>query len=150
MRSIDALKKHRALAIRAVTGIKPEQLVTVPDGFNNNILWNVGHALVTQEILTYKLSGLTPQVSDTLIQQCSRGTSPSNWTETPDVDEILRELEASPKRLATDYADGRFSGYQRYTTSLGVELRDIEEAIAFNNFHEGVHLGVVLALRKLV
>jgi len=28
-------------------------------------------------------------------------------------------------------------------------LRNITEAIQFNNFHEGVHLGVVLGLLKL-
>ncbi|MGB5463369.1 MAG: DinB family protein, partial [Aureibaculum sp.] len=29
-------------------------------------------------------------------------------------------------------------------------LNNIQDAIEFNNFHEGIHLGYILALKKLV
>ncbi len=150
MKSIDVLKKHRSLTTRALSGLSADQWLTIPEGFKNNILWNAGHLVVTQELLTYKLSGLEPHLSAALIAGCSRGTSPVDWNPAPDVDEVLRELDQSPQRLERDFAAGKFNGYQSYTTSTGIELGDIEEAITFNNFHEGLHLGVIMALRKLV
>ncbi len=33
-------------------------------------------------------------------------------------------------------------------TSAGIRLESVEDAIAFNNFHEGIHLGYVMALKK--
>ena len=35
-----------------------EQLNAVPEGFNNNILWNIAHTMVTHQLLMYKRSGL--------------------------------------------------------------------------------------------
>ena len=36
-----------------------------------------------------------------------------------------------------------------YETSTGFVLDSIETAIAFNNLHEGIHLGVIMALTKV-
>ena len=41
---------------------------------------------------------------------------------------------------------GVFSNFTPYTTSYGYTLTCIEDAIHFNNTHEGMHLGVVIAL----
>jgi len=50
--------------------------------------------------------------------------------------------------LRTDYDAGIFVGYQSYLTSAGVQLESVEDAIVFNNYHEGIHLGYLLGLRK--
>jgi hypothetical protein len=34
--------------------------------------------------------------------------------------------------------------------STGYVLTSAQDAMTFNNFHEGIHLGVILGLRKLV
>lgn len=44
-----------------------EQLNTIPAGFKNNIIWNIGHVVVTQQLLAYKLSGLAMKVSDDMV-----------------------------------------------------------------------------------
>jgi hypothetical protein len=52
--------------------------------------------------------------------------------------------------MEKDYAAGLFNEYKAYPTSFGVTLSEIEEAIMFNNVHEGMHLGYCIALRKVI
>ncbi|WAC00870.1 DinB family protein [Lacinutrix neustonica] len=49
------------------------QLNAIPNGFNNNVIWNIGHCIVTEQILVYKLSGLKPHVSEALIEKIQKG-----------------------------------------------------------------------------
>ena len=44
--------------------ISLEQLNKIPVGFNNNIIWNITHIVVVQQMLAYKLSGLPMLISD--------------------------------------------------------------------------------------
>ncbi|MDC0643310.1 hypothetical protein OAP39_01785 [Flavobacteriaceae bacterium] len=43
-----------------------------------------------------------------------------------------------------------FSSFRPYTTSTNMELNDIITAQTFVLFHDGLHIGTVLALAKLV
>ena len=54
--SIDALKAARAVQINFMKQFSYEQLTTIPNGFSNSILWNFGHIVVAQHLLSYGLS----------------------------------------------------------------------------------------------
>lgn len=144
------LRQTRALLGRTIADLTEDQLLHVPSGFRNNILWNVGHVIVAQQALHYRLAGREMYISDAFARCFGRGTSPQDWASTPDVDEVRRLLVALPDRLLEDYRAGGFEGFRPYATSTGPVLQDIEDAIAFNNFHEGLHTGVVMSLKKLV
>ena len=58
-------------------------------------------------------------------------------------------LKETSKLLASDYDEGYFAEYKTYSTSFGLELKNIENAI-INNIHEGIHLGHVMAQRKIL
>ena len=150
MHSINVLIQDRGLIHRTVAGLSTTQLMHIPPGFDNNMAWNLGHILVVQQLLTYRLSGLPLQVTDEQVAMFRTGTSPADWAVEPDVMQLLPLLDASARQLAVDYEDGQFAGFQSYNTSTGIALQTIEEAIAFNNFHEGLHLGFILALKNLV
>ena len=49
-----------------------------------------------------------------------------------------------------DYQNKIFEEYEEYTTSVKVTLSSVEDAIQFNNYHEGIHLGVVLSQLKVL
>jgi hypothetical protein len=55
-----------------IQGYTLEQLNKVPRGFNNNIIWNIAHVIVTQQILVYKLSGLPMIVTDEMVENTER------------------------------------------------------------------------------
>ncbi len=50
--------------------------------------------------------------------------------------------------LKQDYADKEFGPYKVYTTSYNITLNTVEEAITFNNVHEGLHLGYIMAQKR--
>lgn len=144
------LKKSRELVFKKIENLTNEQLHKIPEGFNNNIIWNVAHLVVTQQLLHYKLSGLQCLIPDELIEKFKKGTSPSETLNDEEIEEIKELLIGLPDTLEEDYTAGIFENYQVYPTSTGFVLTDIQNAIAFNNMHEGLHLGVIMSLTKLV
>ena len=127
-----------------------EQLNEIPKGFGNNMVWNIAHLVVTHQILCYKLSGLPMNVSKEMVEKYMKGTAPVGSVSQSEFDEIVTLFIALPNQFEEDLNQRLFQKYDAYTTSLNVTLVDIDSAIAFNNFHEGIHLGAILALRKLV
>ncbi|PHO01645.1 damage-inducible protein DinB, partial [Rhodobacteraceae bacterium 4F10] len=66
-KQFEVLKRSRDLVLKRIEGLSLEQLHIIPEGFNNNIAWNVAHLVVTQQLLHYKLSGLNCLAPDELI-----------------------------------------------------------------------------------
>ena len=129
-----------------------EQLNKVPAGFNNNIIWNIGHIVVAQQMLVYLAAGRQPMISEELIERYKRGTRPERDVTKQEADEIKNLLFSTIEKSEEDYGNGLFTGtaYPERKTEFGFVLSSIEDAIAFNNYHEGVHLGIIMGLRKLV
>ena len=147
---ISVLKKSRELVLKTIDGLTLEQLHTIPAGFKNNIAWNVAHLVVTQQLLHYKLSGLNCLAPDDLIEKYRKGTFPTETFTEEEFEEVKELLIGLPDTLEEDFEAGIFENYTEYPTSTGYVLDSIERAISFNNFHEGIHLGIILSLKKLV
>ena len=148
MQAIEMLLQTRSLIARAVDGLSEDAFFTIPPGFDNNIAWNLGHIIVTQQGLLYRLSDLPLYVSKEQVAMFRTGTSPADWSVKPDIAGLLVQLADHPQKLVEDYQAGKFQTYQPYTTSTGVTLNSFEDAVAFNCFHEGLHLGAILALKN--
>ena len=149
-KQFEVLKKSRALVFKKVDNLSIEQLHKIPEGFKNNIAWNVAHLVVTQQLLNYKLSGLNCLASDELIEAYKKGTLPTETFSEEEFEEVKELLVGLPDTLQEDYEAGIFTEFNEYETSLGFTLDSIETAISFNNLHEGIHLGTIMALVKLV
>ncbi|MEN8223345.1 MAG: DinB family protein [Acidobacteriota bacterium] len=150
MSSINILKQNRAIILKGLKDLSPEQLCLIPPGYRNNILWNFGHILAVQQFLHYKLSGIEPDVSDKMMDLFKKGTSPEDWSSTPDIKEVKELFLELPEKLSEDYQAKKFMEFQSYVTATGVVLQDIQQSLTFNNFHEGIHLGVIMCLKKIV
>ncbi len=149
-KSIEILKQIRQLVFKSLNSFTEEQLLNIPEGRNNNILWNVGHVIAVQQALQYKLSGLEMYITEDFYIDFQKGSSPDDWEGTPDITEIKSLLLELPEKLDQDYHAKKFQDFNEYTTSAGIVLSDIEDAILFNNFHEGMHLGIIMSIRKYV
>ncbi len=150
MGAVETQARERRVIARMIANLSDEQLCLVPDGHRNNILWNLGHLVSSHQILLYKLAGLPMGVTDEFVAAFGRGTSPADWNSTPDIGQVKTLLLEQPVTLKQDYENGRFTDYERYTTSTGIDLESCEDALAFNHFHEGVHTGVIMIQKKLV
>ena len=148
--TVDMHRQERALMGQMVTDLPDSALIRVPDGYRNNILWNLGHIVVSQQLLLYKLSATEMHVPDELVDQFRAGSSPDDWEATPDIEQMKALLQELPERLQEDVEKERFGDYLGYTTSTGLALRTFEDGMAFNHFHEGVHTGIIMSLKKLV
>jgi hypothetical protein len=127
-----------------------DQLNKIPEGFSNNLIWNIAHVVVTQQLLVYKLSGLPMMVSDEMIEKYKKGSKPEHNVTQAEVDEIKSLFFSTVEKTKEDYDNGIFKDYQEYPTSTGFVLKNVEDAIAFNNFHEGLHIGILMSLKKFI
>ena len=146
----DILTKTRAIVLHYIKGLSLDQLHVIPEGFTNNIAWNIAHIVVTQQLLHYGLSEKDCLVSDELIAAFKKGTKPTRQFTQEEFDEVLDLFKGLPNTLEEDYEAGIFTEYSAYKTSTGFEIDSMEKAIIFNNFHESLHLGVIMSLKKLV
>lgn len=146
--TFDIAKKNRNIFKMFLEEFSLDQLNKVPNGYSNNMFWNIAHTVVTQQLLVYKLSGLPMLLSDELVAKYKKGTKTEHKATQEEVDEIKELLFSTIEQTKADYDNGKFVDYQEYTVSTKSTLTNAEEAIAFNNFHEGIHLGYILALKK--
>lgn len=146
------LKQSRQNILNLVKTFSIDQLNKIPIDFNNNIVWNFGHIIVTQQILCYKLSGVDMCVDQNMVENYRKGSKPDS--ERPinrdEFENLIELLGQTTYNLEVDFKNGMFLSYNTYTTSYGMTLSSIEEAIRFNNVHEGLHYGSILNLKKLV
>ncbi|WP_246124810.1 DinB family protein [Algibacter pacificus] len=149
--TFDVLANLRAMAQKHIENNTLEQLNTIPEGFNNNIIWNVAHILVTTELLAYKLSGLPLHISDEMVGKYKKDSKPEGDVTQAEVDDIKKLLVFTTNQLEADYKNGVFKNYTEYTVSTtGNTLTSIDDALQFNLVHEGMHIGYILALSRAV
>ncbi|GGD51629.1 DinB family protein [Muriicola marianensis] len=125
-----------------------EQLFEIPPNHNNHLFWNIAHVLVTEQSLFYRLSNLTPRLDMELIKKYSKGTFPEGGVAPEDIKSVSEALPLTPKWVREDYEKGIFKSFNPYTTSTGVTLNSVEEAISFNLVHLGLHYGTILSMKK--
>ena len=125
-----------------------EQLNKIPDGCSNNLIWNIGHIMVSQQILVYTGAGLPVNVSEELIALYRRGSRPERDVTQAEADAVKALLFSTIEKTEDDYRNGIFTTYNARKSELGFDLSSVEDAIAFNNYHEGIHLGIMMQIRK--
>ena len=143
-------KTIREILLKILDNHSLEQLNKIPTGFSNNLIWNIAHCVSTQQLLVYKLSGLPMTVSEEFINKYRKETKPEGDVSQAEVDEIRTLLLTTLEQVQKDYADGIFQTYTEYTTSMGYTLKNINGALDFNNYHEGIHTGIAMSIRKFV
>ena len=127
-----------------------KQYNTIPTGFKNNIAWNLGHILITQQMLTHGLAGV-PFVADTaLVARFGKGSKCQSNYSFEEIEALKAAFLTAIEATEKNYKNGSFKNFKTYKTSQGFSLISIEDGIEFSNFHEGMHLGIIMALKKLV
>jgi len=150
MQEFTLIRNIRSRFLKELEEHSLEELNFIPSSHRNNILWNIGHSVVTQELLCYSLSGFHCNMDKELLKLYKIGTAPDGKATQKDVDVVKHWLVESVDLLEKDYNAGRFQEFKEYTVGFGTHLTCVEDAIRFNPIHEGLHYGYLLAIKKLL
>jgi hypothetical protein len=149
-REIERLKKTRTYLLDLIKDLSVEQLNEIPLGFNNNVIWNLGHLIVSQQGLCYLRAGLKPVVDEQYFTDYKPQTKPNFPIQEDEINRIKTLFLSILDKLETDYDQNSFSNYGTFTTPYGVEITNIDDAINFMLFHEGLHTGYIMAMKRLL
>lgn len=117
---------------------------TIPEGFNNNVRWNLGHIAVVADQLANYPAGEKVELHKAFHKSFGNGTSPKDWNdETPSLSEIIQALEQQPKALKEKFSDRLSESLPKPFSLAGVNFQTIGDLIAFNLYHEGLHVGQI-------
>ncbi|TMU55299.1 DinB family protein [Flagellimonas algicola] len=147
-KQFDILLKNRIIFKRFLDQTPKEDLFRIPNGFKNNIWWNIAHTMVTQQLLIYKLSRVGFGIEEELIEKYRKGTVPQVEPSESEFRKVSEYLVSTVEQLQKDYSEDLFTNFESYMTTPKVGLDTVEDAIAFLTFHDGIHLGAILAIQK--
>lgn len=147
------IRNMRAMRIyshQILEGLTSAQMNRVPDGAANNILWNIGHVCTDQINMLYAPAGLPSPLPEEFHAWFDPGTSPKDWKNEPPLAAVLTASRELNTNVVQDYEGRRFRDFTPYSLTEGYSIDSIEEAMAYHTIHEGMHIGIILTLRRFV
>jgi hypothetical protein len=126
------------------------QLFEIPERFNNHIIWNAVHVVVTQQLLIYGNTATPFRIAPAIIENYRKGTTPTSDVKTDMIDFVKTQLIGSVASLKEDYNNAVFGPYKQVTTSYNATITSVEEAISFVNLHDSMHYGQIKMLKKFL
>lgn len=148
--TFEITQASRKILLQFLENYSLSQLNTIPEGFNNNLIWNIGHIVVVQQMLVYKLSGLPMMVSDAIIDKYKRGTKPEGHVTQEEYEAIKSLVLKTIDQTETDFNNNLFKNYLEFTTMTGIVLKNATDAMAFNCYHEAIHTGIMMGIKKFI
>ena len=150
--SIENLRHVRIHLLKLIENLSTEELNRVPAGFNNNVNWNLGHMLASQQSICYSRSGLHPTIDENYFTLYQKGTKPTDPVSETDIQVLKNLFLQTIDQFGKDYDEGLFNAnpFKAWTTAYGNEILNTEDAISFDMFHEGLHRGYIMALKRVI
>ena len=149
-RQIETIKKARTSLLEQIEDLTVDQFNQIPQGFENNISWNMGHMIVVQQGICYQKSGLPQLISDNFGKKFGPGSRPEEIIGIIEIINIKQLLVTTLEQLETDYESRIFGNYMGWSTRLGNKVLSIHDGLEFLSFHEKLHSGTITAMKRLV
>ncbi len=151
-KAITVIQASRQALLNLIEDLSIDQLNEIPAGFNNNIAWQLGHLIVSQQILCYKLSQLPLLIDKDWVEKYRNGSRPESFINTEEVSSLKQASAQNIEVLERDLTQNIFANFQPYTISTykNLTLANIDDALEFIVSHEGLHYGCCLMMKKFV
>jgi hypothetical protein len=152
--NIDIIK-HQTIQLRhslkTIFSQEKERAQVMPPGWKNNMYWHLGHLVAVPELITHGMLGEEMRVPAEYRELFGARTMPADWGERdlPDYDELLEDLSGHVEGFFDEFTgrlDDKFP--ESRTIGIGVEFRNIADTVTFSSVHDGIHLGMVMALKR--
>ena len=147
-RTLMEIRQTRKNVLEIADTLSLEEINTIPAGFNNNIVWHLGHLVASQQILCYKFSGLPMYISSDFTGRYGKGSKPQGPISQESLEEIKSHIEDHILRLESDLKKNIFTQFASYQTSYGILLENMTDTLQFMKMHEALHLGYIMAQKR--
>ena len=144
------LKVIRSNTINAVKELNESQADSVPEGFNNNIRWNLGHIYLVQEKFAFGFTQEKMIEPDGFADLFELGSKPSAWkVQPPTLPELIQLLENQTSRIE-EKLNNRLDEVVEKPLAMpsGLTLKTIGEFLTFSMYHEGQHFQTIKMLKR--
>ncbi|NGM64442.1 DinB family protein [Sphingobacterium sp. SGR-19] len=138
--------------IRLLDELTLDELNQIPAGFNNNIIWNFGHIVVSTQTLCYVRTGITSDTSFVkYIEAYKKGSKPEYFVSAEEVAELKQLAISTIQKIQEDYQKGIFEKIVPFDTStFGELINSIEELLVTTVGHDNTHFGYAMAQRRAI
>ncbi|GIO10111.1 hypothetical protein J31TS6_61390 [Brevibacillus reuszeri] len=141
------LQDYRSETLHAVEGLTEEEVNIVPKGFNNNILWNLGHIYLDQYLWISHITKEEISLPSGFHEWFAYGTRPADWqAPPPTLTTIHQLLAAQPEQIRALYSERLEEQFP--ATESG--MYTISQVLVRTIFHEGLHLAAITAIRRFL
>ncbi|WP_085994121.1 DinB family protein [Oceanobacillus senegalensis] len=141
-KQVELVRKN---TLNEMENLSEEQADLMPEGFNNNIRWNLAHIYTVQNILLAKFGGKDIETPSRYLELFAPGTRPADWQgEVPTLNEVKQILEEQPAKLKEALA----GQLDEKAAEPFKSLSTVGEILTFTIYHEGMHVGTIKGLKK--
>ena len=152
-KNIDLILNFREYLLTKIDAFSAEELNYIPENFNNNIIWNIGHLNAVLQALCYRSSGLPIPLEEKYFYPFLPGTKPADFIPENEITIIKQQLVTVVQQLDMDLGNGLFKQYhksEKIEQIYHIQLNDINDAIHYITHHEGIHFNAILSLKRVI
>jgi hypothetical protein len=142
------LKAFRHNTLSVVEGLTEEEADFVPEGFNNNIRWNLGHIYLDQYDWLYHKTREDNPAPKHYRELFGYGSKPENWQKTPPTLEELRNRLMEQVQFIEQQFGYRLD--QELDELTDLDMSTFAEVLPRTFYHEGLHIGAIIAIRNTI
>lgn len=142
----------RKLTLEEVEDISESQADIIPEGFDNNIRWHLGHIYTAQERLAFHITQEPLLLPDGYQDWFGKGTKPSDsQKDIPTLNDLRSILLNQPARIRETFENRLGEKVSSpFSTSSGLALETIAEILTFSLYHEGMHFDHIKTYKRLL
>ena len=150
-KEIEQIKNIRFYLLDQINLLTTKQLNEIPEGFNNNVIWNLAHCISAQQSICYAHAELPIVVDDKYYSPYRPSKKPEGFIDSAEIGIVKEVFVTSIEQLQHDFEANLFKGYIPWLAKpYGVKISNINDAINFVTYHEGLHAGSIIALKNLL
>jgi len=139
------LEKRRVMLLKNTEHLTTDQYNLVPPGFNNNIIWNMGHMLIVTEVLLYSNTPFEIPRPEFDIDGFKKGTKPELAIDDYGISQIRKSLSDTVPVLRKLLKDAQSVSLQ-VSKSEPLHLLISDKSLDFMLFHEDMHFAKIQQL----
>ncbi|WP_284140732.1 MULTISPECIES: DinB family protein [unclassified Virgibacillus] len=141
------VKTYRKETLEITHDVTEVEANIIPNGFHNNIRWNLGHIYLDQYLWIQAVTREKKEGLDHFNKWFGFGTSPADFTNsTPTMSELKQLLVEQPNDILARYSHRLNEPFE--PTEMGIYT--IEQVLIRTIYHEGLHAATIKTLKRFI